>query len=143
MRPQEVMKSSPSSLFSLAAALLLAGCAFERHYLAIVPERNQVVRAMSGDRFLFDLEENLTTGYEWTATCDDADVDVTIRHVPGEATDGMVGVPGVAKVEIRMRRGYDGPSHVRFRYARSWEKESLKEFSVTFYKRTGDTAFWE
>ena len=134
---------SPPFCGAILTALLLAGCAFERHYRAIVPEKNQVVRAESGDRFFFDLEENATTGYQWSATCDDADVDVSIRHVEGEAGEGLVGVPGVAKVEIRVHRGYDGPSKVRFSYRRSWEKETLKEFSVTLYKRAGDFAFWK
>lgn len=126
-----------------ALAALLAGCHADRRHFAIVPERNQTVRAQSGDRFLFDLEENMTTGYEWTATCDDSDVDVRIRHVPGESDEGMVGVPGVAKVEIRVRRGYDGPSTIRFRYKRRWEKDAIKSFTVTLYKQTGDRAFWE
>lgn len=124
----------------LAAA---AGCHVDRRHFAVVPEKNQAVRVQSGDRLVFDLEENVTTGYEWTADCDDEDVDVRILHLPGKSEDGLVGVPGTAEVEIRIRRGYDGPSAVRFRYRRPWEKESAKSFTVTLYKQVGDRAFWE
>ena len=126
----------------LAAALLLAGCSVERHYSDIVPERNQAVRVESGDRFYFDLEENTTTGYEWIATCDDPDVSVTITHERCDTDDGLVGAPGVAKVEVRVHRGYDGPSTVRFRYKRRWEKDFAKQFTITLYKDVGDRAFW-
>ena len=126
----------------LAAFAALAGCAVERRY-SVVPERNQVLHAESGDRFLFDLEENMTTGYSWRATCDDADVDVSIKHVAGATDEGMVGVPGTAEVEIRVHRGYDGPSKIRFLYRRDWESAPIKEFTITLYNRTGDRAFWE
>jgi predicted secreted protein len=132
-----------ASLLFLLAASLFSGCAFERHYFEIEPGKNQVVRAESGDRFYLELEENRTTGYEWVATCDDSDIDVKIVHEDGDGEDGIVGAGGVAKVEIRVHRGYDGPSVVRFRYKRAWEKRAAKEFKVTFFKRTGDTAFWE
>lgn len=129
-------------MMGIALFALLAGCAVERRY-AVVPERNQVLHADSGDRFIFDLEENMTTGYAWCATCDDADVDVSIRHVAGVSDDGRVGVPGTAEVQIRVHRGYDGPSKIRFLYKRDWEKKPLKEFTITLYKRTGDRAFWK
>ena len=129
------------SLF-LMGVVLLAGCAIERRF-AVVPEQNQVLHANSGDRFLFDLEENQTTGYSWRATCDDADVDVSIRHVAGVSDDGRVGVPGTAEVQIRVHRGYDGPSKIRFLYKRDWEPQPIKEFTITLYKRTGDRAFWK
>ena len=127
----------------LAAALLLAGCSVERHYSDIVPERNQAVRVESGDRFYFDLKENTTTGYEWIATCDDPDVSVTITHERNDTDNGLVGAPGVAKVEVRVHRGYDGPSTVRFRYKRRWEKDFAKQFTITLYKDVGDRAFWK
>ncbi len=129
-------------MMGIALFALLAGCAVERRY-AVVPERNQVLHADSGDRFIFDLKENMTTGYAWCATCDDADVDVSIRHVAGVSDNGRVGVPGTAEVQIRVHRGYDGPSKIRFLYKRDWEKKPLKEFTITLYKRTGDRAFWK
>ena len=126
-----------------AGLVLLAclGCAVERHY---IDPGNQVLRVESGDRIFLEMDENRTTGYSWEATCADSDVDVTIRHIPGDTRGGVVGATGRADVEIRVHRGYDGPSTVRFRYVRPWEKDAAaKEFTVTLFKRTGDSAFWE
>ena len=123
-------------------AAALAGCSFERHYLPS-GGKNQVVRVESGDRLFMDLEENATTGYRWEATSDDADVEVEIVHVPGKSDEGLAGAPGKAEVTIRVHRGYDGPTAVTFRYKRPWEKEPLKKFTVTLFKRTGDCAFWK
>ena len=132
----------PFAAAALAAIALLSGCHVGRHY-SVVPERNQVLAAQSGDRFFFDLEENATTGYAWRATCDDADVSVRVTHVAGGSDAGLVGVPGKAEVEIRVHRGYDGPSAIRFQYRRAWEARPLKEFTIALHKRTGDRAFWE
>lgn len=131
---------------AIATALLLlaSGCAFERHTLSN-PGQSQSVRVESGDRLYFDLEENRTTGYSWGFACDDPDVEVKLSHVPGKAAPGIVGAGGKAEVEIRVHRGYDGPSAVRFFYRRPWEKDvaPAREFTITLYKRTGDCAFWE
>jgi len=131
-------------IVAVAVCLMLScGCAVERHY-SIVPEKNQVIEVASGDRWIFELEENVTTGFEWTCDCDDGDVEVLIEHVPGRAENGMVGVPGKAKVTIRVHRGYDGPSTLKFSYRRRWEKIApAKSFVITLYRRTGDEAFWK
>lgn len=126
-------------IFALAAALL-AGCAFERHY-AIVPGKDQVVQVESGDRWLFELDENPAAGCEWDCTCDDDDVEVTIEHVAGA---GGEGVAGKAKVTIRVHRGYDGPSTVTFFLRRRGEgPRPAKSFVITLFRRTGDEAFWK
>ena len=129
-------------LFALIGPSIFSGCHVGRHY-SVIPERNQALPAQSGDRFFFELEENQTTGYAWRATCDDPDVSVSLRHVAGRAEGGLVGVPGKAEVEIRVHRGYDGPSAIRFQCRRNWEERPVKEFTITLYKRMGDRAFWE
>ena len=122
---------------------VLAGCTFVAWHTIDHPGVSQSIRVESGDRYFMDLEENATTGYRWDFTSDDPDVEVTIDHVAGDAKDGAVGVPGKAKVTIRIHRGYDGPSTVTFAYKRPWEKAPIKSFTIAFYKRTGDCAFWE
>lgn len=121
---------------------LLGGCAVERHYLSNTG-KNQVVRVESGDRCYLTLEENRTAGYRWEAHCDDSDVEVKLEHIAGRGDNGLVGAPGEADVEIRVHRGYDGPTTVTFAYRRPWEKEPVKKFTITLFKRTGDCAFWE
>lgn len=118
----------------LAIAVLLAGCNFALRRWLDHPGENQVIRVESGERIYFDLEEDPAAGRQWYATSDDADVLVKVDH---HADDR------VAKVELRIHRGYDGPSTVNFRYRRSGEAKPLKEFTITLYKRTGDVAFWE
>lgn len=131
-------------LLSIAALALACGCEGIGVNTIENPERDQVIRVVSGDRIYFDLEENATTGYMWDYVCNDPDVEVTIDHVAADTSDGRVGAPGLAKVRIRIHRGYDGPSNVHFVYRRPWEKgKPAKDFDIGLYKRTGDVAFWE
>ena len=134
------LKSCCLALFALA---FLSGCNMVWRRILPDPEKNQVIRVEKGERIYFDLEENGTTGYQWDFTCADPDVEVTIDHCGPSAEDGLVGKPGRAEVRIRIHRGYDGPSDICFRYKRSWEKEPIKKFTISLFRRTGDCAFWE
>ena len=130
----------------LAAAVVALSCGCEGIGRRVVcdPGKSQVIRVVSGDRLYFDLKENVTTGFAWDCECDDSDVEVTIDHEAADNADGRCGAPGVAKVRIRVHRGYDGPSTLRFVYRRQWEKGApAREFTITLFKRTGDVAFWE
>ena len=118
-------------LFWLIAALAFSGCRIERHFIS-PPGVSQTLRADSGDRFYTDLEEDTASGFRWEAVCRDPDVEVKMEHAPGKA-----------EVEIRFHRGYDGPTNVEFSYRRPGDKTPTKKFTLAFYKRTGDCAFWE
>lgn len=122
--------------------LMFVGCDFQTRRVLEDGAVDRVLRVRSGDRLAFAMEENATTGYLWQWLCDDGDVEVSVRHVAGDAAGGLVGAPGKAQVEIRVHRGFDGPATVRFRYRRSWEKGAAKEFTVLLYRETGDRAFW-
>lgn len=111
--------------------LMTSGCSVERHNLKGMP-CNRVVRVESGDRLFFDMSEPAARGARWSATCSDSDVDVTLRHVKDRV-----------QVEIRIHRGYDGPSSIDFAYSERGEARPAHGFSVTLFKRTGDVAFWE
>lgn len=130
------------AIFAIASCLLL-GCNIVWRRVLANPDRDQVIRVESGERIYFDLEENASTGYLWDFVCDDPDVEVTIDHEPGESGAGVVGAPGHADVRLRIHRGYDGPSTIRFRYRRPWEAKPAKEFTISLFRRTGDCAFWE
>ena len=126
-------------LLVLSATLALSGCNMVARRTLDNPGRNQTVRVESGDRLYLDLEENTATGGRWSATCNDPSVDVSISH---RTDDGdTLGTTGHAKVEIRVHRGYDGPSAVQFRCKRGGAV--VKSFTISLYKRTGDCAFWE
>ena len=131
-------------LLAIAALALACGCEGVGGRVIENPGRDQVLRVVSGDRIYFDLKENVTTGYMWDYVCDDPDVEVTIDHVSADTSGVRAGAPGLAKVCIRIHRGYDGPSNVHFVYRRPWGKgRPAKDFDIGLYKRTGDVAFWE
>jgi len=126
----------------LSFPLLLFGCTWNRHYIS-EPGKSQAIRVESMDRLYMDLEENAAAGYQWYGMSNDPDVDVIVEHCPGKDGDGRVGALGTAEVTIRIHRGYDGPSFVTFKYKRPWEKDPVKQFTITLYRRTGDSAAWE
>ena len=114
----------------LLSVLALAGCDFGRHAIAN-PGTSQAIRVESGDRLFMDLTEDAADGGRWEGVSDDPDVDVLIERAPG-----------VARVTLRVHRGYDGPTTVAFRYV-SPGAPPVRRFVLTLYKRTGDCAFWE
>ena len=117
---------------AFAAALALAGCSSGRRFLAVEPGVSQSLRVASGDRIFFEMEEDAKTDGLWEFVCDDNDVDVEIAHAGR-----------VAKVEIRIHRGYDGPSTVTFSCRRANAVKPSRRFTIALYRRTGDAAFWE
>lgn len=130
-----------SFVLVFAVFALLTGCNMLWRRILPDPEKNQVVRVEKGERLYFDLEEDVDAGYRWDFTCDDKDVEVTMDHEsPAGGNEGRE--LGTAGVRIRIHRGYDGPSAVRFFY-KSPGKPIEKEFTITLYRRIGDYAFWE
>ena len=121
--------------------MLTSGCNMVWRKILFDPEKNQVIRVEKGERIYFDLKEDVDAGCRWDFTCDDADVEVTLDHEPPDGGDEGREL-GTAEVRIRIHRGYDGPSAVRFFY-KSPGKPIEKEFTITLYRRIGDYAFWE
>lgn len=114
----------------VALALSLAGCDFVTWHGIPNPGQSQVLKVKSGDRFFFSLDEDADC--PWDFTCDDSDVLVLPTHVDGKV-----------KVEMRIHRGYDGPSAVRFFCQKGGEPSPRREFTLSLYRITGDRAFWE
>ena len=135
------MRAVRGAFTFLVAAILLSGCNMVWRRILPDPDRNQVIRVETGERLYFDLDEDADAGYRWDFTCDDADVDVTVDHEAPGSNDGERSL-GTAEVRIRIRRGYDGPSVVRFFY-KSAGKPVEKEFTLSLFRRTGDAAFWK
>lgn len=130
-----------SSLLAVLTLALASGCNMVWRRILPDPAKNQVVRVEKGERLYFDLEEDVEAGYQWDFTCDDADVEVTVDHeAPERGGEGRA--LGTAEVRIRIHRGYDGPTTVRFFY-KSRGKPAEREFTITLYRRIGDYAFWE
>lgn len=72
-----------------------------------------------GDKVIFYLEENTTTGYTWFARYDNYLLDIDIEHQGGRSFWGFTGEPGRAEIKIRGLR--PGHTVVELVYARSWE----------------------
>lgn len=133
--------------FALLATVFVAalnGCYFiDRHSIDVSDYGNRIVEADGGDRFYFDLDENITTGYEWEYSCDDRDVEVTLEHVREIVDDGFLcGAGGKASVRVRALPGFRGPATINFSYRRKWEKTAIREFSIVLYSRGVNTSFW-
>ena len=126
------MRRASIAIAAALAASAPAGCAFGRRSSAVEPGVNQVVRVESGDRVFFDLEEDESDGGRWDFECDDGDVEVRIDRAGR-----------VSRVEIRIHRGYDGPSAVVFLRRGVRGGAPSRRFTVTLFRRTGDAAFWE
>ena len=118
-------------LVLVAMLAVISGCAFGRRYSAVRPGVNQTLRVESGDRIYFDLEEGSRPGREWDFECDDKDVTVSIAHRDGKAS-----------AEVRIHRGYDGPSRIAF-FRKGARGKDPERFVLTLFRRTGDAAFWE
>ena len=82
----------------------------------IVPDHKAKVKR--GGIFIFELEENLTTGYSWTASADPKLAEVHLEHIP--ASSELTGAPGRARVLIRPLTS--SPAAVTLLYIRPWEK---------------------
>lgn len=138
------MKSRFLIIAAALSAAFLSGCHFiDRHFLDVSSLENQAVEVEIGDRFYFELDENLTTGYMWDYVCGDNDLEVTIEHTNKDANSGMTGVGGKAEVRVRVKQGFRGPSSVVFNYARPWEKKkAIKSFQILFFFRGVDCSLF-
>ena len=128
---------------ALVVAALLVGCNMVMRRTLDNAGRNEIVRVEGGERLYLTLEENVPAGCRWFASCRDPDVWIEVAHEAGEPSPGSAAAPGKARVEIRIRRGYDGPSDVVFECRRPGEKGPLRRFTLALYRRTGDCAFWK
>ena len=137
-----------AGLTILALTLALCGCRMDRMTIR-EPVADRVIEVESGDRFYVELDENMTTGYHWEASCDDDRnlVEVFVKHIPYEAAPGeeaLCGAPGKAEVSIRVHRGFLGPATVEMRYVRAWEREApVRHIKFVLWKRDGDVAPWK
>lgn len=114
----------------LVGLAVLTGCQLGFYRSLDNPGTDQIVRVQSGDRFVFELPN--TTGLYWAASSDDSDVTVQV-YPSGVKTD----------VEIRVHRGYDGPSLLTFRLLEEETHTEVRRFTLSFFRRTGDAAFWK
>jgi len=91
-----------------------------------------------GGTIRFMLEENGTTGYQWTAEYSAGEVEVCVEHRAPRAAAGTVGTPGRASVLAKLKGNDAAPVLIELKYARSWEKSApAKTMRVVLYKVKG------
>ena len=91
-----------------------------------------------GRELSFDLEENPTTGYTWSAAYDSRLCTVNLEHKNRGGSN--TGAPG--KVEVEVRALTPQPFTVTLNYARSWEtgKAPLKTMQCNFNQVSREAA---
>ena len=120
----------------IAALALLAGCcmgcgAAESPAPAADAADGSTVVLKPGEKRVFTLHENITTGFSWSAKTEGEKVSVTIEHLgPPKSKVPTCGAPGSAKVTIEAPAGFKGPATVTLRYARSWSEEGLETRTI-------------
>ena len=112
------------SLFSLALLPLFAAAA-PAAPAAPRDEKPQILalKAVPGESVTFELPENITTGFRWTAKYDRSLCEVTITHRGPENTGGapVCGAPGKAVFTVKLLT--NAPADLTLEYLRPWEKD--------------------
>jgi hypothetical protein len=127
-------------VFVIFAAAFLHGCGTLDSVSPAYPGQSEFIRVKSGQRICFDLQDP-SEKCQWDFMCDDSDVEVRV-----DRKDSLGDIsPRKVSVMIRIHRGYDGPSVVRFFCNKCNDPKtcSNKAFTISLFKRTGDVAFWE
>ena len=91
-----------------------------QYRMADVPKTITLDMAGARSRSIL-LEENATTGYMWAASYDKEQCKVNVEHL-SPANNGMVGVPGQARVTLTLLG--DKETVVTLKYMRSWETKA-------------------
>ena len=117
------------SLIFLLAAAILTGCTSVSAD-KIYGKNDKDITVNSGQAFTIHLEENPTTGYEWTVSISDKK---TVAFISGEYRQGS-GVEGIVSsggVKILTFKGLEkGNAAVTLVYERSFERNSAAETIV-------------
>lgn len=135
------------SLLLTSCFLLLAfvcGCRLARYEITD-PQDGQAIEVKSGDRVSVVLEENATTGYMWTATCDDDEVTIERETIPPDEDAPRCGAPGKVRFVMRVHRGFDDPAYVKFQYKRPWKGGGppAREINILLHRKPEDNAPWK
>lgn len=112
----------------LTLTMLLSFCAFAR---AEADSTDDWYLEADG-QIVVILEGNPTTGYEWTAETSDPEITdiLTLDYIPNDADADAVGVGGVYIGSVATSGKKTGSCVVTFTYARSWEEEADKVYTL-------------
>jgi len=137
------MKTTLLIPFSLLLfTFFFPGCRLSRYTLDESCD-GQTIQVKSGDRVSIELEENATTGYIWLAECDDPDITIVRETLDPDDDAPLCGAPRKVRFIIRVARGFDDTTHVKFTYKRPWKGgETARTINVILFRKVEDTAPW-
>jgi len=109
----------------LLTACLVAGCGAEVKAYSD-PEQTIEINANNNFDIVIALESNLSTGYSWEASYDQAQLQLVENRY--EFRDGEQGLVGVGTFEVfRFKALKSGEAEIKMEYKRSWETEVLEQ----------------
>ena len=118
----------------VALALLVGcytGCGAAESPAPATAHDGGTVTLKPGEKHVFTLHENITTGFSWTSATDDKKISVSIEHLgPPKSKKPVCGAPGSARVTIEALAGFKGPATVTLRYARSRNELDLETRTI-------------
>ena len=109
----------------------LAGCGGSA---AVYGKDDTVIAAKAGETFTIKLEENPTTGYQWSVVVSDESV-VTLEkddYVPDDKSGELAGSGGTRVLTFKALK--EGTAKIEMVYERSWEPnpgDEKVQFNVT------------
>ena len=81
------------------------------------------LKVAPGESVTFELEENITTGFEWMVKYDRSLCQVTkIHRGPENTGEPVCGAPGKAVFTVKLLT--DAPADLTLEYCRPWEKDT-------------------
>lgn len=115
-------------LMVLITASLLLGCAGEKEVETKVYDKDDTtIFAKAGEEFTIKLDENRTTGYQWSYAVSDEKI-VSISkddYVTDEANENVEGAGG--QRVLTFKANATGNTTINMVYERSWEKNEDDE----------------
>lgn len=114
----------PYQIASYAEGYLTADIYYDSEYI------NVDLRDYDWEELEYEIEENRTTGYEWSLTQGSDKLDIELEHYT-DPNKVMPGAGGVYKMRVKGIK--PGNATVRFEYKRGWEEFPIQELEYNFY----------
>ena len=114
----------PYQIASYAEGYLTADIYYDSEYI------NVDLRDYDRPELEYEIEENRTTGYEWSLTQGSDKLDIELEHYT-DPNKVMPGAGGVYKMRVKGIK--PGNATVKFEYKRGWEELPIQELEYRFY----------
>lgn len=122
-------KTMSMVLVVLLTLVLLVGCGMASEE-KVYGKDDTNIEVEAGESFVIQLEENPSTGYQWTVTINDESVvkPSSDEYVPETTDEDIVGAGGIHSYTFEALKA--GVAQISFVYERSFEENSAEETIV-------------